>query len=42
MAKDFTQHSGIPEVIEKFKVIFGQNQLSGKQISSWITGASNM
>ncbi|PNF20235.1 hypothetical protein B7P43_G16194 [Cryptotermes secundus] len=25
MAKDFTQHSGIPDVIEKFKVIFGQN-----------------
>jgi NAD dependent epimerase/dehydratase family enzyme len=42
MAKDFTQHSGIPEVIEKFKVIFGQSQGSGKQVSSWITGDSNM
>jgi hypothetical protein len=42
MAKDFTQHSGIPEVIEKFRVIFGQSQLSGKQVSSWITGDSNI
>ncbi|PSN53115.1 hypothetical protein C0J52_10575 [Blattella germanica] len=25
MAKEFTQHAGIPEVIQKFKVIFGQN-----------------
>jgi hypothetical protein len=31
MAKDFTQHSGIPDVIEKFKVIFGQSEGSGKQ-----------
>jgi NAD dependent epimerase/dehydratase family enzyme len=42
MAKDCTQHSGIPEVIEKIKEIFGQNQGSGKQASSWITGDSNI
>lgn len=40
MAKDFTERSGIPDVIEKFKVIFGQNEGSGKQVRSWITGDS--
>jgi hypothetical protein len=28
MAKEFTQHSGIPEVIQKFRVIFGQSEES--------------
>jgi hypothetical protein len=44
MAKEFPQPSGVLEVIEKFKVIFGQSQGSGKQVSSsvWITGNSNM
>jgi len=39
MAKEFTQHSGIPEVIQKFRVIFGQSEESeaSKQmgVESW-------
>jgi hypothetical protein len=42
MEKEFAEHSGIPEIIEKFRVIFEKSKRNYKQISSrvWISGNS--
>jgi hypothetical protein len=36
MEKEFAEHSGIPEIIEKFRVIFEQSKGNCKQVSSWV------
>lgn len=42
MEKEFPEHSGIPEIIEKFRVIFEQSKGNCMQISScvWVSGNS--
>jgi hypothetical protein len=41
MEKEFAEHSGIPEIIEKFRVIFEQSKGNCKQISSWVWISGN-
>lgn len=41
MEKDFAENSGIPEIIEKFRVIFEQSKGNCKHESSWVWMSGN-